>query len=88
MDGWKMANVTAKQMERTGKMNARIKCLKINLQHSRLATETVDSNARSTSWHDVLNKIGERQWKSFNKQTNIYRQRRNLAHNILDQSRR
>ena len=29
---------TAMQMKRTGKINARLKCLQINLQHSRLAT--------------------------------------------------
>jgi len=40
MDGWTMANNdTAKQMKRTRKINARLKCLQINQQHSRLATD-------------------------------------------------
>jgi len=34
-----MTNDTAKQMKRTGKINARLKCLQINLQHSRLAID-------------------------------------------------
>ena len=34
-----MDNDTAKQMKRTGKINARLKCLQINLQHSILATD-------------------------------------------------
>jgi len=41
MDGWTMANDTAKQMKRTGKINARLKCLQINIQHSRLAKDNL-----------------------------------------------
>ena len=41
MDGWTMANDNAKQMKRTGKINERLKCLQINLQHSRLATDNI-----------------------------------------------
>jgi len=36
-----MVNETAKQMKRTGKINSRLKCLQINLQHSRLATDNL-----------------------------------------------
>jgi len=36
-----MANDTAKQIKRTDKINAQLKCLKINLQHSRLATDNL-----------------------------------------------
>ena len=41
MDGWTMTNDNAKQMKKTGKINARPKCLQINLQHSRLATDNL-----------------------------------------------
>jgi len=34
-----MSKDTAKQMKRSGKINARLKCLQINRQHSRLATD-------------------------------------------------
>jgi len=36
-----MANNTAKQIKRTGKINAQLKCLQISLQHSRLATDNL-----------------------------------------------
>ena len=41
MESWRMAKNTVKEMKRTGKINARLKCLQINLQHSRLATDNL-----------------------------------------------
>jgi hypothetical protein len=42
MDGWEEANDdTVKQKKRTGKINRQLKCLQINLQHSRLATDNL-----------------------------------------------
>ena len=40
-DGWTMADDTARQMKSTGKIYARLKCLKIKLQRSRLATDNL-----------------------------------------------